>query len=65
MPSKNLALVLRNLARSRTRLIATVGGCAVAASVVCFFLAAENSLSRVLSAASESSNLVVRQKDRY
>ncbi|MHC4200723.1 MAG: hypothetical protein ACYSU0_12085 [Planctomycetota bacterium] len=65
MLSKGLALVLRNLARSRTRLIATVGGCAVAAFVVCFFLAADNSLSRVLSAASESSNLVVRQKDRY
>ena len=60
-----LPMVMRNLVRSKTRLIATAGGCAVAAFVVCFFLTAESSLSRVVSAASDDANLIVRQKDRY
>jgi hypothetical protein len=58
-------LVARNLLRSKTRLVATTGGCAVAAFVVCFFLSAEHSLSRVLETAAGSANLIVRAKDRY
>ena len=65
MLSKLMSLVLRNLVRSKTRFFATVGGCATAAFIVCFFLTAENSLSRVVSAASDDANLIVRQKDRY
>ena len=45
MMFRDLPLVLKNLLRSKTRLIATVGGCAVAAFVVCFFLSSEHSLS--------------------
>ena len=65
MLTRLVPLVMRNLTRSKTRFIATVGGCAVAAFVVCFFVAAEGSLSRVVSAASDDANLLVRQKDRY
>jgi hypothetical protein len=62
---RDLPLVLKNLLRSKTRLIATVGGCAVAAFVVCFFLSSEHSLSRVVVSASNNANLIVRGKDRY
>ena len=62
---RDLPLVLKNLLRSKTRLIATVGGCAVAAFVVCFFLSSEHSLSRVVVSASANANLIVRGKDRY
>jgi len=51
--------------RSRTRLAVTTFGCAVAAFVTCFFLAAENSLSRMTDAAKQDANIIVRQKDRY
>ena len=61
----NLPLVLKNLARSKTRLTATVGGCTVAAFVVCFFLSSEHSLTRVVRSASDRANLIVRGKDRY
>jgi hypothetical protein len=62
---RDLPLIFKNLLRSKTRLIATVGGCAVAAFVVCFFLSSEHSLSRVVVSASDSANLIVRGKDKY
>ena len=65
MLSKLLAMIVRNVFRSRTRLAVTTFGCAVAAFVTCFFLAAENSLSRMTDAAKQDANIVVRQKDRY
>jgi len=65
MPRKFLRLVWRNATRSRTRLAATVGGCAVGAFIVCFFLAADGSLSRMLDSAGADQNLIVTQKDRF
>ncbi len=62
---RDLPLVIKNMLRSKTRLVATVGGCAVAAFVVCFFLSSEHSLSRVVASASDSANLIVRAKDKY
>jgi len=65
MPRKFLRLVLRGLSRSRTRLAATVGGAAVGAFMVCFFLAADGSLTRMLDSAGADQNLIVTQKDRF
>ncbi len=65
MTFRLLPLVLKNLARSKTRLVATVGGCAVAAFVVAFFLAAQYSLASLLRQEEGRVNLVVTQKDRY
>lgn len=60
-----IPLVLRNLCRSRTRLVATVLGCFVAGAIVSFFLAADHSLENMLRQASGSNTLIVKQKDRY
>ncbi|MBM4143362.1 MAG: hypothetical protein FJ225_07210 [Lentisphaerae bacterium] len=60
-----LIAILRNLARSRTRLMITVLGCTAAAFVTCFFLAAQMSLARMTQAAGEDANVIVRQTDRY
>ena len=66
MPDKFLRLVLRSLFRSRTRLLATVGGCTIAAIIVCFFLAAGSSIERLTAQAEDDGSvLVVTQKDRY
>ena len=60
-----LPFMLKNLFRSKTRLISTVGGCAVAAFIVCFFMTVDHSLSTMLSLAEGSNNLIVTQKDHY
>ncbi|MFC1479346.1 hypothetical protein ACFL6F_02010 [Planctomycetota bacterium] len=65
MSSKFIPLLIKNLMRSRTRLIVTVGACAFAAFIVCFFLAADYSLTSMLHIAGDSDNLIVTQKDRY
>ena len=65
MPNHMLPLILRNLRRSKIRLIATLGGCTVAAVIVCFFLAADTSMKNMLSRAEAGNNLVVTQQDRY
>ncbi len=65
MPARLLEIIVRNLFRSRTRLVITVFGCALGAFVTCFFLSAEKSLDRMTNAASKDANIVVRQKDRY
>ena len=65
MPGRFLPLILRNLYRSKTRLIATTGCCTIAAAILAFFLAAEHSFSGLLASTANSSNLVLTQKDRY
>ncbi len=65
MSIRLLPLLLKNLLRSKTRLLATVGGCAVAAFVVAFFLTAQFSLASLLLQEEGRVNLVVAQKDRY
>ena len=65
MALRLLAVIFRNLLRSKTRLLITTLGCSAAAFVTCFFLSAEMSLSRMTDAAGEDANIVVRQKDRY
>ncbi len=65
MPSRLFAMILRNLFRSRTRLVVTVLGCMIAAVVICFFMSAEQSLQSALGTAQEDANLIVRQKDRF
>ena len=65
MPFRLLRLVFKNLIRSRTRLVATVGGCLVGAFIVAFFLAAEGSLRRMLDVAGSDRILIVSQLDRY
>jgi hypothetical protein len=65
MPIKLLRLVFRNIARSRTRLAATLGGCLVGAFIVSFFLTAEGSLGRMLDAVGSDQNLIVKQKDKF
>ena len=65
MPAELLKIILRNLLRSRTRLVITVLGCALGAFVTCFFLSAESSLTRMTDAASKDANIIVRQQDRY
>ena len=60
-----LPLIAKNLRRSRTRLAATLGGCLVASFIVCFFLAADHSLRTMLRQAAGTSNLIVKQKDRF
>ncbi len=65
MQASVLPLILRNMVRSKTRLIATVGCCLIAAAIVGFFGSAESSLDSMLSTAGDSANLVMVQKDRY
>ena len=65
MNIKLINLILKNMLRSKTRLLATAGGCTIAAFVVCFFLTVDNSLTSMLDQAGTSNNLVVRQKDRH
>ena len=65
MPTRLLPLLLRNLFRAKTRLLATAGGCAVAAFVVAFFLTAQYSLARLLAHEEGRVTLVVSQKDRF
>ncbi len=60
-----LRMIVRNLTRSRTRTAIAAVGCALAAFVAGFFLAAEGSLARLTQAADADANLVIRQKDRY
>jgi len=65
MWGKLIMMIVRNMMRSRTRMIISVAGCALAAFVTCFFLAAEDSLVRLTDAAGQDANIVVRQRDRY
>lgn len=65
MFAKILKLIFRNITRSRTRFMITTLGCVVAAFVICFFLAAENSLRRMTAKAKQDANLVISQKDRH
>ena len=65
VPLKMLRLVWRNMARSRTRLAATLGGCLVGSFIVSFFVMAGGSLGRMLDAAGGDQNLIVMQKDRF
>ena len=65
MFSKILLLIIRNTMRAMTRSVITVTACTLAAFVVCFFLAAENSMVQLTSAAAADANIVVRQKDRF
>ncbi len=65
MQTSLLPIILRNTVRSKTRLVATVGCCLIAASIVGFFGAASSSLSGMLTSAGQSANLVMTQKDRY
>lgn len=58
-------IIIRNMMRSKTRMILSVLGCALAAFVTCFFLAAEDSLVRLTDSASQDANIIVRQKDRH
>ncbi|MFC1498918.1 hypothetical protein ACFLS1_10695 [Verrucomicrobiota bacterium] len=51
--------------RSKTRLVASTLGCAIAGFIICFFLSAEHSLDRIVKSAGDDSNLVMRQKDRF
>ncbi len=62
---KILMMIVRNMVRSKTRLVATALGCGLAAFVTCFFLAAEYSMRIVTEAAGKDANIIVRQKDRY
>jgi hypothetical protein len=59
------SLVLKNLVRSKTRFTVTVAGCAIAAFVVCLFLAAENSIGTVFSQAEYSNHLLIFEKDKH
>jgi len=65
MPFRLLRFVAKNLFRSHTRLLATVGGCLVGAFIVSFFLTAEGSLRRMVEVAGSERILIVSQQDRY
>ncbi len=65
MAAKLLPLVIKNMFRSKTRLIATIGCCLIAATIICFLLTAQNSLVRITQSAGDHQNLVMMQKDRY
>ncbi|MGB2823272.1 MAG: hypothetical protein WBF17_19985 [Phycisphaerae bacterium] len=65
MPGKLLPLVLKNVLRSKTRLLATVGCCMISAAIICFFVTADSSLAKITEDAASSQNLVLTQKDRY
>ena len=65
MLSRLSPLILRNLYRSRTRLIATTGCCMIAGAILAFFVAADHSFTGFLKSTTDSSNLVMTQKDRY
>lgn len=65
MWGKLIMMIVRNMMRSRTRMLISILGCTLAAFVMCFFLAAENSLIQLTDTASQDANLVIRQKDRY
>ena len=53
MASKLLTLAIKNMFRSKTRLVATTGCCIISSLIVCFLLTAQYSLGRVM------------QSDRY
>ncbi|MCP4377948.1 MAG: hypothetical protein GY794_17440 [bacterium] len=65
MITKLLPLIIKNMFRSKTRLVATIGGCLISALIICFLLTAQNSLARVTQSAGDNQNLVMMQKDRY
>ena len=65
MSGKIAPLVYKNLFRSKTRLLATVGGCAIGAFIVCFFLAADSSLERMKRQTQSAANLIMTQQDRF
>lgn len=58
-------LIVKNLRRSRTRLLATLGGCALAALVVSICLVADASLRAVQQRAAAQPNLIVHQRGRH
>lgn len=65
MAPKLLPLIIKNMFRSKTRLVATTGCCLISALIVCFLLTAQNSLARVMQSTGDNQNLVMMQKDRY
>jgi len=65
MAVKLLRMVVKNLFRSRTRLVATTGCCLVSGLIICFLLTAQNSLGRVMRSAGDNQNLVMMQEGRY
>lgn len=58
-------LVIKNVLRSPTRLIATLGGCALAAFIVSTCLVADASLRAVQRRAGAQPNLMVHQRGRH
>jgi putative ABC transport system permease protein len=58
-------LIQRNARRSRTRLLATLGGCTLAALVVSICLVADDSLRAVQQRAAAQPNLIVHQRGRH
>ncbi len=65
MPIAYFGLIIKNVLRSRTRMLVTTAGCAIAAFIICFFIASSRSFDNMLASAAQGSNLVVAQKDRY
>lgn len=60
-----LPLIIKNLLRSRVRFFATSFGCAIAAFIVAFFLAADFSVGRILRQAESANQIIVSQLDKY
>lgn len=65
MLTKIFPLILRNMVRSKTRFLATLGGCAIATFVLGFFFSAGHSIDNLLDSADGEQNIVVRQKGKY
>ncbi len=65
MTAKLLPLIIKNMFRSKTRLMATIGCCLISSLIICFLLTAQNSLARVTQNVGDNQNLVMMQKDRY
>jgi hypothetical protein len=62
---KLMRVIMRNVIRARTRALITIFGCVIASFVICFFMTAEHSLSKILGSVENDSNLIITQKDRF
>ena len=62
---KLLVYVLRNVLRSRVRTVLSLVGIAIAVGVFCFLASIESSMKRAVNEVSQTTLLVLNEKDKW
>jgi hypothetical protein len=57
--------VLRNVLRNRVRTVLSLGGMAIAVGVFCFLASIESSMKRAVDEVSQTTLLVLNEKDKW